>query len=76
MQRNKEVAIAEPWDGGCLCGHCRYSVQSSPSHVGYCHCDMCKRATGGPFAVLIRVEKADVGWTNPPASYRSSPLEQ
>lgn len=68
--------MGEPWNGGCLCGHCRYSVQSTPSHVGYCHCDMCKRATGGPFAVLVRVESADVEWTNLPASYRSSPIAQ
>lgn len=65
---------SEMWSGGCLCGHCRYVVSEIPSHVGYCHCSMCRRATGGPFAVLIRVRAESLGWSNPPASYRSSPI--
>ncbi|MFC3727062.1 GFA family protein [Neoaquamicrobium sediminum] len=64
----------ESWNGGCLCGSCRYTVSGKPSHVGYCHCSMCRRATGGPFAVLVRVEGQIVEWSRVPASYRSSPI--
>lgn len=64
----------DEWTGGCLCGRCRYTARSEPTHICYCHCSMCRRATGGPFAVLVRVESGDVKWTSPPASHRSSPI--
>lgn len=66
--------IFDQWTGGCLCGRCRYTARGEPSHIGYCHCSMCRRATGGPFAVLIRVDGDNLEWSRPPASYRSSPI--
>ncbi|WP_318911581.1 GFA family protein (plasmid) [Sinorhizobium medicae] len=60
--------------GGCLCGKRRYAFKGPPSHVGYCHCSMCRRATGGPFTVLVRTEGSSVHWNTPPALYRSSPI--
>ncbi len=42
-----------PITGGCLCGAVRYEVKEEPYFVGYCHCDMCKRAFGGPFGVFV-----------------------
>ena len=40
-----------PITGGCLCGAVRYEVTEEPYFVAYCHCDMCKRALGGPFGI-------------------------
>jgi hypothetical protein len=38
---------------------------------------MCRRATGGPFAFLVRIEEADVEWTGaPPSIYRCSPIAE
>lgn len=38
---------------------------------------MCRRATGGPFAFLVRIEEGDLEWRGePPAVYRSSPIAQ
>ena len=34
--------------GGCLCGAVRYRLESEPFDVGYCHCTICRRATGAP----------------------------
>lgn len=63
------------WSGGCLCGKRRYRFGSAPSRAGYCHCTMCRRATGGPFAFLVRVEESDVEWRGErPAIYYSSPI--
>lgn len=63
------------WTGGCLCGRCRYQFDGDPIAVGLCHCDMCKKATGGPFAVLVRVDQEGLHWEGAkPASYRSSPI--
>ena len=63
------------WTGGCLCGARRYAFEGDPPHSGYCHCDMCKRATGGAFAVLVQARRAQLQWTGkPPAVFRSSPI--
>ncbi|WP_407866446.1 GFA family protein [Phyllobacterium phragmitis] len=63
------------WTGGCLCGKRRYRFARPPSTSGYCHCSMCRRATGGPFAVLVRVDEDDLEWlSEPPATFRSSPI--
>ncbi|ULR46354.1 GFA family protein [Rhizobium sp. K102] len=36
---------------------------------------MCKKATGGPFAVLVQARVEDLVWTRgSPATYRSSPI--
>lgn len=63
------------WTGGCLCGDCRYKFEGKPPYSGYCHCDMCKKATGGPFAVFFQTDRAKLTWTGrAPSSYRSSPI--
>ncbi|MEZ2333914.1 GFA family protein [Mesorhizobium sp. RCC_202] len=62
--------------GGCLCGSIRYRVTGKP-RVHYCHCDMCRRATGSAFAVLAWVPTASLSWLkHQPASRRSSPIAQ
>ncbi|MDR3498707.1 MAG: GFA family protein [Parvibaculum sp.] len=33
--------------GGCLCGGVRYEFDSAPRSLAYCHCTMCRKATGG-----------------------------
>ncbi|MBY5840463.1 GFA family protein [Rhizobium leguminosarum] len=67
--------MAARWTGGCLCGSRRYEFAGDPPHSGYCHCDMCKKATGGPFAVLVQARIDALAWTvGTPTSYRSSPI--
>ncbi|WP_352562841.1 GFA family protein [Mesorhizobium australicum] len=63
-------------NGGCLCGRIRFNVTSEP-RVHYCHCDMCRRATGSAFAVLAWVPSPDLTWIDAtPAYRRSSPIAQ
>lgn len=33
--------------GRCLCGAIRYRVSGPPNWAGFCHCESCRRATGG-----------------------------
>lgn len=70
MSDNEQLGL----QGGCLCGAMRYVLRTVPS-VHYCHCSMCRRATGGPFAVLAWVKWDDVGWHgDTQKAYRSSPI--
>ena len=45
--------------GGCMCGAVRYEYDGGIGPSSYCHCDDCKRATGGPYTVgvLSRADK-------------------
>lgn len=59
--------------GGCQCGAVRYrtNVPLTGSHI--CHCRMCQKAVGGPFAALAAVPREALVWTRgAPALFRSS----
>jgi hypothetical protein len=63
-------------EGGCLCGSVRYAFVGRP-RVHYCHCDMCRRATGSAFAVLAWIPVSKLTWTkSQPAYRRSSPIAE
>ena len=38
--------------GRCLCGAVRFTAHEPQAHVGACHCDMCRRWTGGPLMAV------------------------
>jgi hypothetical protein len=78
-----EMAMARNLQGGCLCGAVRYEIATggdtgvSPSHLAgtYCHCSMCRKATGGGYAMLFSVPRSAMSWTGgAPTIYRSSPV--
>jgi hypothetical protein len=43
--------------GGCLCGAVRWRMESPYIRMTNCHCSMCRKAHGAPFATYIRVDK-------------------
>jgi hypothetical protein len=36
--------------GGCQCGAIRFALSAPPKKVSVCHCRMCQKASGAPFA--------------------------
>lgn len=41
--------------GGCLCGAVRYTLADTPTSYGACHCNMCRRWSGGvEFGVQLK----------------------
>lgn len=64
----------EPFAGGCLCGKVRYVAGGTPQTPHWCHCGMCRRATGAPAAAFANFPIAEWRVTSgAPATYESSP---
>jgi hypothetical protein len=58
--------------GGCQCGAVRYALLEAPIST-VCHCRMCQKAVGGPFAALSKVPIGAFSWTRgDPARFQSS----
>lgn len=56
--------------GGCQCGAVRYCA-SGLHNASICHCRMCQKAVGGPFAALVVV--TNLSWTRgEPSFFQSS----
>jgi hypothetical protein len=65
------------YSGGCLCGRIRFAAEGPPIDVHYCHCGMCRRATGSAFATLAWFATGDVAWiAGTPAIWRSSRIAE
>ena len=42
--------------GGCQCGAIRFAMSVPPPKVSICHCRMCQKASGAPFASFADIE--------------------
>jgi hypothetical protein len=49
--------------GGCLCGAVRYEISGELSQMHFCHCQMCRRSHGTPFANYVAVYPRDIRYT-------------
>ena len=63
--------------GGCLCGDIRFATTHRPTSVFYCHCSMCRRATGQPIVAGAYFRVAEVKFRKgEPLRFRSSPYAE
>ncbi len=61
--------------GGCQCGAIRFAVSALPVRVSICHCRMCQKASGAPFASFADIDRENFAWTRgEPAAFRSSSI--
>lgn len=66
-------AKAGPLTGGCLCGQVRYRIAKVEAAF-FCHCAMCRKASGANALAWVSVARADFTLTaGPLALYASSP---
>jgi len=69
--------MAEAMTGGCACGRVRYTAQIHDYDAYLCHCRMCQKASGAPFASFADIEHADFRWTKgKPTAFRSSSVAE
>ncbi|UXN73340.1 GFA family protein [Devosia sp. A8/3-2] len=50
----------------------RYALDQQPQNVHVCHCRMCQKAVGGPFAIICPVQKTAFRVTRGTLSYFKS----
>src|SRR3977135_799027 len=61
--------------GGCQCGAVRFALSGLPAKISICHCRMCQKASGQPFASFADIEHSDFAWTRgKPAAFQSSSI--
>src|ERR1700712_1369555 len=72
-ERRRPMYKTQPtMTGGCQCGAIRYALYEIPEST-VCHCRMCQKAVGGPFAALSKVPLAQFAWTRgTPGKFQSS----
>ena len=71
------VASKPVLTGGCQCGAVRFAVSAAPVKVSICHCRMCQKASGAPFASFAEIERGDFAWTRGTvAAFRSSSIAE
>jgi hypothetical protein len=59
--------------GGCQCGTVRYAMHiDSVEKPHFCHCRMCRKATGGVFASLAGCPKDKLEWTKGAPTFSAS----
>jgi len=71
--------VRENLKGACLCSAVQFEVAATPSEIIRCHCRMCQKAHGAPFATFARFRHEDFSVTagaESIATYRSSDVAQ
>ena len=57
----------------CQCGAARAEMTGAPKFVGNCHCEACRKATGGAVSTWVGFNDDQVRWlTEKPSYYASS----
>ena len=48
--------------GSCLCGTVRWQVDGDLGTMSHCHCSMCRKAHGAPFATYVSTASGNFRW--------------
>ncbi len=58
--------------GACLCGKCQFTAREGALGAGACHCDMCRKWSGGMFMSVDCGESVQFEDGAPISSYKGS----
>lgn len=60
--------------GGCLCGAVTYTLTNAPKEFGACHCDMCRKWSGGIYlGVEVPADGIELTGADNLTVFKSSP---
>lgn len=62
--------------GSCLCGGVQYEIDGEISLMANCHCSMCRKHHGAPFATFVSADSSGFRWAKGEdllVRYQSSP---
>ena len=65
------IGAVMSFQGGCLCGAARYTINRSFLNAMHCYCGMCRKAHGTLFSTHIVVKPQQLEW-HPDADSRQS----
>jgi len=51
--------MAKKYTARCACGACKFEFDTDPAFIANCHCNDCKRASGGEAATFFAVPETD-----------------
>jgi len=66
------MAALNSMPGGCLCTSVRFTATPNKLEMGVCHCEMCRRWTGGVFMMVACAENVTVEDKSQMGTYQSS----
>ena len=55
--------------GGCLCGEIKYTSTSEPKLAMNCHCNDCRKASGGPYLANVFIKEEFFALEGKPKKY-------
>jgi len=73
------MSNAEPIQGGCLCRSVSWQVARPLARMSHCHCSMCRKSHGAPFATYVAADARGFAWRAGEehiVRYRSSPQSE
>lgn len=51
--------MTKKYTGQCACGACKFEFDTDPTFIANCHCNDCKRASGGEMATFFGIPASD-----------------
>ncbi len=65
--------MTEPLKGRCLCGAVTFTATPQAMQMSVCHCEMCRRWSGGTFMAVECGSSVRFAEGSPTGSYKGSP---
>lgn len=58
------MRTSKPYQGQCLCGTVKYTVDEIKPSMSNCHCSMCRKFHGAAYATYAQAKQEDFNWVS------------